>query len=77
MQSVAIETTWIETTDAGMRDVVLMARVDGYVRRLEMGATMDAMRKHMSECRARYVIAWDMDLWLSQQTAFGMKWGIR
>lgn len=73
-----IETTWIVSdTDADKRDVVMIALNRGYNEDDLQKSFIEAMRKHMSECRARYVTAFNMDLWLSQETAFGMRWGKR
>jgi hypothetical protein len=71
-----INTVWIGTTDADVRDVVLMARVDGYVRNLERGAFRDDMRFHECECNSRYRNAYNVEMVLGQAAACGVKWGI-
>lgn len=78
MIATVLETVWIPTTDdSDVADAVMIAANVRYMRKLEMEATMEAMRKHMGDCRAIYITAWDMDLWLGQETAMGMKWGKR
>lgn len=67
----------VEPDASAVRDVVLMARVDGYVQKLEALATLDAMKTYMSKCRALYVTAHEIDLLLGFETAMGNKWGVK
>jgi hypothetical protein len=71
-----LETVWIETTDADIRDVVLMARVNGYVCNLERGAFRDEMYAHQRELKARYRNAYNVEMCLGQAAACGVTWGI-
>lgn len=68
---------WVVGTQADVADAVMIARNRGYVHNEQMEASKEAMRVHMSKCRAIYITAWDMDLWLGQETAMGKKWGVK
>lgn len=75
MLSTKIETTWIVGTQADVADAVMIARNRGYVHNEQMKATMEAMRKHMSDCNAWYRTADDIDKLLGFESAMGRKWG--
>ncbi len=82
LQQVMKTGLWVEAqqetpqTDA-VRAAVNAAMTTRYVSRLEMTATMDAMRNHASECRARYRTAWVVDMVLGQETMMGNRWGVK
>lgn len=68
---------WSDALATDTRDSVMVALNRGYVESLEIEATLEAMRFHQRECRATYITAFNIDLWLGQQTAFGEKWGVK
>jgi hypothetical protein len=72
-----VGTVWIETTDEDIRDVVLMARVNGYVCNLERGAFRDDMYAHQRELKAKYRNAYNVEMVLGQAAACGVQWGKR
>lgn len=66
--------TWVVGTQADVADAVMIARNRGDIHNDQMKATMEAMRLHMSKCRAIYVTANEIEMLLGFESAMGRKW---
>lgn len=65
---------WIVGTDADIADAVMIAANVRYMLGEYRQVCKDEPYTHMSECRAKYRSAYNVEMALSQAEAFGKKW---